>query len=179
MIVKPQPGEGPAQQLSFVAAVALHLALHDWVPPPRLRLKWPNDLLLDGIKVSGILLEGHGDAVVIGFGVNLAAHPEDSERPATSLPAVGLRAASPEHVLDNLIQTFADTRAAWRVQGFAPLREAWLQGAAGLDEPLVARLGQEDVSGVFEGLADDGALRLRLPDGTVRAIHAGEVFAGV
>ena len=82
-------------------------------------------------------------------------------------------------MLENLVRTFADTRAAWRTSGFAPLRTAWLHGAAGLGEPLVARLGREEVHGIFAGLADDGALLLRLPDGSTRAIHAGEVFAGV
>ena len=85
VLIKPQSGEGPAPQLSFVAALALARALDRWVAPERLTLKWPNDLLLDGTKVSGILLEGQGGATIIGLGVNLAGHPESSERPATSL----------------------------------------------------------------------------------------------
>ena len=77
-LCRPQPGEGPAQQLSFVAALALDHALQWWVPHERLALKWPNDVLLDDVKCSGILLEGIDGATIIGFGVNLAHHPDDT-----------------------------------------------------------------------------------------------------
>ncbi|MGI4881217.1 MAG: biotin--[acetyl-CoA-carboxylase] ligase, partial [Janthinobacterium lividum] len=97
VVVRPQAGEGPSQQLSFVAAVALAAMLDRWIAPDRLSLKWPNDVLLDGVKVAGILLEGgvggvEGGATIIGFGVNLAGHPDTTERPATSLPAAGIAA---------------------------------------------------------------------------------------
>ncbi len=179
VLVKPQPGEGPAPQLSFVAALALARALDRWVAPDRLTLKWPNDLLLDGVKVSGILLEGQSGATIIGLGVNLAGHPESSERPATSLAAAGIAPPSPAEFVTILGSTFANARADWREGGFAPIRAAWLERASGLGAPVVARLGTETLTGVFEGLADDGALQLRLDSGTLRAVHAGEVFAGV
>ncbi len=177
VLTRPCAGEGPAQQLSFVAAVALARALDHWVAPDRLTLKWPNDVLLDGVKVAGILLEGGAGATIIGFGVNLAGHPEATERPATSLPAAGIAAPPAAAVVERLAATFAAVRTDWRDQGFAPVRAAWLARAAGLGQRLEARLGTENVPGVFSGLGADGALLLTLPDASIRAIHAGEVFA--
>lgn len=173
---KPQPGEGPAQQLSFVAALALDHVLQYWVPDDRLGLKWPNDVLLDGVKCSGILLEGVSGGTIIGFGVNLIQHPLDSERPATSLLAANIRPPSAHEFVERLADCFAGCRALWRAQGFEPIRERWLARAAGRGGLLAARLGRETLTGRFDDLAADGALKLRLVDGTVRAIHAGEVF---
>src|SRR3546814_18305725 len=79
-LIRLRGGDPPAQQLGFVAALALHRALSAWAPAARLSLKWPNDLLMDGAKLSGILLEREGDAVIAGFGVNLAHHPKDVEQ---------------------------------------------------------------------------------------------------
>ncbi len=177
VLSRPQSGEGPAQQLSFVAAVALVRALDRWIAPERLSLKWPNDVLLDGVKVAGILLEANAGATIIGFGVNLAGHPEATERPATSLPAAGIAAPPAAAATDALAATFAAIRATWRDHGFAAVRTAWLARAAGLGAPLEARLGGETVAGTFTSLAADGALLLTLPDASVRTIHAGEVFA--
>ncbi|WP_243445780.1 biotin--[acetyl-CoA-carboxylase] ligase [Polymorphobacter arshaanensis] len=176
VLTRPQAGEGPSQQLSFVAAVALDRALQQWVPSAHLALKWPNDLLLIGIKVSGILLEGSDGATIIGFGVNLVAHPADTERPATSLLAQGYAAPSAHDLAIALMEAFDATRTAWRDYGFDSIRNAWLARAAGLGAPLVARLGSETLTGTFDGLDTDGALRLRFDDGSSRAIHAGEVF---
>ncbi len=177
VVTRPRPGEGPAQQLSFVAAVALARALDDWVAPARLGLKWPNDILLDGVKVAGILLEGGGGATIVGFGVNLAGHPGATERPATSFPAAGLAAPPTAGVAQTLSVRFAQGRAGWRDDGFDGVRAAWLDRAVGLGAPLEARLGHETIAGAFAGLAPDGALRVTLAGGDERLVHAGEVFA--
>ncbi len=166
--------DGPVHQLSFVAALALRTALN---LGGRIKLKWPNDLLLDGVKVSGILLERAGDALVIGMGANLAQHPGDTERPATSLAAAGVPVPAPLDVLARLVPAFAEYRALWAAQGFAPIRERWMGHAAGVGDRIAARLGAETIEGRFEGLEIDGALALRLDDGQLRAVHAGEVFA--
>lgn len=169
---------GQVQQLSFVAALALHDALSALSgQPARFALKWPNDVLLDATKCSGILLERQGEALVIGIGVNLAHHPEGTERPATSLAATGLPVPTPAALLHELAPAFAHWRAVWEGQGFAPIRTAWLARASGVGQRIVARLGNESPEGVFTGLADDGALLMQLDDGSMRAIHAGEVFA--
>ena len=143
----------------------------------RYALKWPNDVLLDGAKVSGILLERADDALVIGFGVNLAMHPANTERPATSLAAAGLTVPAPLTVLVRLMSAFAAGRALWEAQGFVPIRDNWLAHAAGVGDRIAARLGTNTLEGRFEGLGDDGALALRLDDGQLRPVHAGEVFA--
>lgn len=169
---------GQVQQLSFVAALALHDALSALCgQPARFALKWPNDVLLDATKCSGILLERQGEALVIGIGVNLAHHPQGTERPATSLNAAGLPVPTPAALLYELAPAFAHWRAVWEGQGFAPIRTAWLARASGVGQRIVARLGNESPEGVFTGLADDGALLMQLDDGSMRAIHAGEVFA--
>jgi BirA family biotin operon repressor/biotin-[acetyl-CoA-carboxylase] ligase len=170
--------DGPVQQLSFAAALALHDALSDVTgQPQRFSLKWPNDVLLDGTKCAGILLERQGTSLVIGIGVNLAHHPDGTERPATSLAAAGLPVPQPAALLAALAPAFARWRATWQAQGFAPLRQAWLARASGVGGRIVARLGSESPEGRFAGLAEDGALLLRLDDGNTRAIHAGDVFA--
>lgn len=171
-----KPGEGPAQQLSFVAANALLDTVARWVPRTRLSLKWPNDLLLDGVKVSGILLEGGPKGIVIGFGVNLAHFPEGTERPATSLAAAGISPPSAREACETLSEAFAAHRLRWRTEGFTATRADWLAAAAGVGQAVVARLGNGEIPGIFESLAEDGALLLRLQDGGSRFIHAGEVF---
>ena len=158
--------DGPLQQLSFVAAVALKEAM----APVPVQLKWPNDLLLQGCKISGILLERTGDALVIGFGVNMASAPQDVERPSA---AIGGDVAT---LFETLRQQFAHWRMIWTEQGFAPVRAAWLASACGLGQGIEVRLGSETLHGRLAGLDLDGALLLDLPSGTQRSIHAGEVF---
>jgi len=169
--------DGPVQQLSFVAALAVVEALGEIISPAFVTLKWPNDVLLNGTKCAGILLERQGSALVVGIGINLAHHPEGTERPATSLAAAGLPVPQPLDVLERLAARFTHWRQIWAREGLAPVRAAWLAHAGGLGQRMVARLGTEAPEGRFDGLAADGALLLRLDDGSVRAIHAGEVFA--
>ena len=174
-----------AAQLSFVAAFAIRALAERYVPASLVRLKWPNDVMLDGRKLSGILIEsGRNNAgllwLAIGMGVNLAHAPTDLERPATAL-AAHLRAdvaapPTPSEALQVLSAAFVHHAAAWARSGFAPLREEWLKGAAGIGQACVARLDRETVEGVAEGLDADGALLLRLPDRSLRRIAAGDVF---
>ena len=165
-LVRLQPGDPPAPTLALVAAVALHAAVQPHAPAAR--IKWPNDLLVGGAKLAGILLERQGDAVIIGFGVNLAFRPEGLDRPAISLaPPV-----EPAAFLRRLAAEFEAWLARWRAEGLAPVRAAWLEAA----HPLGTALATSEVRGLFEGLDETGALRLRLPDGALRVIHAGDVF---
>jgi BirA family biotin operon repressor/biotin-[acetyl-CoA-carboxylase] ligase len=173
-IVRPRPADPAPATLSFVAAVALEETLRGWGADAV--IKWPNDLLLGGAKLSGILLERSGAAVVVGIGVNLASHPADLERPATSLAAAGLGAPDPALFVLDLAAAFRRWVAIWR-GGFAPVRERWLARAHPIGTPLAVRLaGTAPLDGLFDGLSADGALRLRLPSGGVQAIHAGDVF---
>jgi len=145
--------------------------------PARITLKWPNDLLLDAVKMSGILLERHGDAIIIGFGVNLAHHPEGLDRPATSLAAAGLvPPPDPAVFVEDLAGSFAAWLSRWRGEGLAPARSRWLERAHPVGTPLVARTADGgETAGLFTGLDADGALLLRTGDG-VRTIYAADVF---
>ena len=139
-------------------------------------IKWPNDLLLDGAKMSGILLERAGDAVVVGIGVNLAHHPLDTDRRATSLAAQGVT-PEPADFAETLADAFARWLGIWRGQGLAPVRARWLERAHPVGTALTVRLPDGSATdGLFGGLDSDGALNLRLADGTTRVIHAGDVF---
>jgi len=172
-LVRVRPGEPPAATLALVAAVALDETARVFGLAPV--LKWPNDLLVDGAKLSGILLERAEDAVVIGFGVNLAHHPSDIDRPATSFAAHG-PAPDPGIFAETLAESFARWLSRWR-EGIAPVRERWLARAHSAGTALTARLSDGSaVDGLFEGLDNQGALILRLADGTTRVIHAGDVF---
>jgi BirA family biotin operon repressor/biotin-[acetyl-CoA-carboxylase] ligase len=169
-LVRLQPEDPPAPTLALVAAVALHEVAAIYAPGTR--IKWPNDLLFDGAKLAGILLERQGDAVIAGFGVNLAYHPENVDRPATSLAALAGMAPAPGPFLDILAPAFARWLDRWREEGLAPIRARWLAAAHPPGSPLATLEGE----GLFDGLEADGGLRLRLADGSVRIIHAGDVF---
>ena len=169
-IVRLRPGDPPAPTLALVAAVALHEVVA--VYAAQVRIKWPKDLLAGPAKLSGILLERAGEAVIAGFGVNLAHHPELPDRPATSLAALTGIAPEPAIFLEMLAESFARWLHRWRGEGLAPIRRAWLAAA----HPVGTALRTSDMEGLFEGLDETGALRLRLADSTIHVIHAGDVF---
>jgi BirA family biotin operon repressor/biotin-[acetyl-CoA-carboxylase] ligase len=171
-LVRPLPGDPPAPSLALVAAVALDQVVTAYAGAGRIAIKWPNDLLADGAKLSGILLEGAGDAVVVGFGVNLAHHPDAIDRPATSLAALTGSAPHPDDALAELAAAFAHWLARWRAEGLGPVRARWLERAHAIGTPIVA----DGETGLFDGLETNGALRLRRADGTLRIVQAGDVF---
>lgn len=169
-----------AAQLSFVAALALHDAVADCAPQlgPLLTVKWPNDLLLGGAKIAGILIEAESGppfAVVIGMGVNCASHPADTSYPATDLATAGA-GVRPETLLRALAAAMQTRLTQWdRGQGFAAIRSAWLRRAAGLGHDIRVRLPEREFSGIFDGLDEVGRLLVRGEDG-ITAVTAGEVF---
>jgi BirA family biotin operon repressor/biotin-[acetyl-CoA-carboxylase] ligase len=171
-LVRLQPADPPAATLALVAAVALHETASAFASGQRLTIKWPNDLLHGPAKLAGILLERADDAVVIGTGVNLAHHPEGLERPTTSLKALAGSAPDLGLFLETLADSFGRWLGRWRGEGLAPVRSAWLAAA----HPIGAALSTGIGDGLFEGLDETGALRLRLADGTSHVIHAGDVF---
>lgn len=182
-LVRLRPYDPPPATLALVVSVALAEVVEAYLPshiPGRrgddLILKWPNDLLLAGEKLSGILLERAEDAVVIGIGVNLAHHPTDLDRPATSLAAHGVT-PDPADFLETLADAFARWLAIWRVEGLGPVRTRWLERAHSPGTALTARLPDGSaVDGLFQALDSEGALILRLADGSTRVIHAADVF---
>ena len=180
----PYEGElADAAKLSFVAALAMAETLAHYIDPALITIKWPNDVLINGKKIAGILLESgnqNGQAwIAIGMGINLISSPEMVDYKATHLL---------QHIADKasftgtqpMITLLADRFEHWRKlymnSGFSPIREAWLAKAQGIGEPAVARLPNQTIEGTALGLADDGALELKTKSGQVVKIHAGDVF---
>jgi BirA family biotin operon repressor/biotin-[acetyl-CoA-carboxylase] ligase len=166
---------GDFAQLSFAAALAVAEMTEAFAPNAAITVKWPNDVLADGRKLAGILLESGPGWLAIGIGVNLVSHPEGTEFPATSLAQLGIAPPSSPDALALLAARFAHWYDAWMKDGFETLRTAWLARAGGLGAPIRARLPHETRHGVFEGIDASGALLLN-EQGHVRAITAGEVF---
>lgn len=183
LVLRPDCAAGVAAQLGFVAALAIDEAVRRWLAPEvAVTLKWPNDVLLDGAKVSGILLESEMTAagstawVVLGIGINLASAPDGTDYPATSLAAKGQRHVGAEAMLETLAEAFLAWYEEWRSgAGFAALRRAWLARAHPAGTPLRVRLEREEMAGRFAGLEEDGALMLDTAVGRVR-VGAGDVF---
>jgi len=185
-----RPGCSPAKaaELSFVAGLALHAAASSLMPPEfvdTITLKWPNDLLIDGKKASGILLESESDGsahvawLAIGIGLNLAHFPDDTPYPATSIAAECGRTPSIEQALSALATSFEHWVRLWQApDGFEAIRRAWLARARGVGQVITVRLSNEEIEGTFEDLASDGALQLRLTDHSLRSVSAGDVFFG-
>jgi BirA family transcriptional regulator, biotin operon repressor / biotin---[acetyl-CoA-carboxylase] ligase len=176
---------GPADrapELSFVAALALHDAIIECAPElrSRLALKWPNDLLCDGAKLAGILIEsenlGGRLVVAVGIGVNCLHHPAETAYPTTALHAAGA-AVSAENLFAALSGTMLQRLRQWnRGARFAAIRADWVACAAGIGGDLRVRLPGRELLGRFEALDERGRLMLRLADGAVQTITAGEVF---
>lgn len=176
-LVRLNPNDPPAATLAFVAAIAVQETLAFFAPDTPFRIKWPNDVMVDGAKMCGILLERTGDAVVIGMGVNLAFHPDGLARKVTSLKGLGAVVPAPDDFQLVLAERFDSWLGVWRASGLDTIRRAWVERAHPKGTALSVNAPDGCVTeGLFDGLAEDGALRLRLADGAIRAIHAGDIF---
>ena len=172
-------------ELAFVAALGCGEALAEIVPDRvQLRYKWPNDVLLNGAKAAGILIESGppravgpaAGCMVVGIGINLVSAPGEGPFPATSLAAEGIAGIDPGTLLVSLCHRFDHWLRRWQAEGFAPVRAAWLARACGIGEPIEARLATEVARGTFAGIDERGALVLDCQDGRRRVISAGDVF---
>ena len=171
-LVQLRSGDPAAQTLSLAAGLALAEAIDVADPGQPLLLKWPNDLLLAGRKLAGILLERNGDRVAVGFGVNLAAAPVLPDRQGASLGGKVL----PEAFAPLLAGSFARLLDLWRQSPPAMLAQAWLARAHSVGTALtVHSTPDETISGTFDGIEPDGALRLKRADGSLDVIRAGDV----
>jgi BirA family biotin operon repressor/biotin-[acetyl-CoA-carboxylase] ligase len=175
-VVNLLPGDPLPASLSFVAALAAYeVVVNHLAAPQSLMIKWPNDLMLGGAKLSGILLERVGNSAVIGIGVNLAAAPMLADRTARHL-AESAPAPDRDVFARDLAASFDREVDRWRQFGLDPLFARLLAASYPLGSVLTVHGADGNkVSGEFRGLDPDGALRLQLADGTVLAVHAGDI----
>ncbi len=171
-------------ELSFVAALAVAQAVCERLPAAQITCKWPNDVLVNGRKVAGILLEsdleldGEGISfVIVGVGVNVASHPPEQtvRRPATSLAAEGGEASDIVGLLRFFCFFFSKWRTIWEEEGFLPIRQAWTDRAHGLNSPIRVDLPGGSKEGIFRGLDRDGSLLMER-GGVRERIVLGDVF---
>jgi BirA family biotin operon repressor/biotin-[acetyl-CoA-carboxylase] ligase len=182
LLVELDASLGLCGQLSFAASLAVADVVVGFTPNNGVTLKWPNDVLLEGKKTAGVLLEaapnGEGSRLLVGIGINLSSHPDAVEYPATSLRAVVDPPPSPEEAHTRLVAAWDAWYEKWRAYGFAPLREAWQARAEGVGKRVKARLGTSEVEGLFEDLEQDGAMLLRLDNGGMLRLTTGEIYFG-
>lgn len=182
LVLEPTGSPAEVALRSFVAALALDAAFVTVTGRPEsFALKWPNDVLLNGGKVAGILLESPGPGkLAIGFGINLAQAPDSKTvepgavRPVSLLSETGV-AITPEEFLPYLANAFARFETSFATYGFAPIREAWLARAARLGEVITARTGNSETTGTFRDVDGQGNLVLETAKSRV-AIPAADVF---
>lgn len=180
LILRPECPAAEAAQLAFVACLGVGGMLGAFaVPLTPMTYKWPNDVLLGGRKVAGVLLEaeskGDGlDFLIAGVGVNLASAPKDARYPATDLRSEAENPVSPEQALEGFARHFLTWVSRWTNDGFAPVREAWRARAAHLGKEIEVRLPNETLTGVFADLGANGELLLDTAGGR-RIVTAGDV----
>jgi BirA family biotin operon repressor/biotin-[acetyl-CoA-carboxylase] ligase len=171
-------------QLSFVTSLALYHALEGVVESQhRLALKWPNDVLLDGKKLAGILLETLPDPacdarwVIVGVGVNVEHFPADTRYVATSLKAAGVEIISAKIVLSRFLNCFQPLYDEWLEQGFGNIRTQWTKAAAFIKKPITlqSHADAEPISGTFVGIDAHGLLLLKMPNGKEQTFAVGDV----
>ena len=174
ILLRPGRPAGEAGQLSFVAAVALSSAMDDVLEKGHSKtLKWPNDILIDSKKVSGILIEKEGDAYVLGTGVNILSAPEG---------AINLKEVSGDNRLaihpfrDMVLEKLKSYYGLWLAEGFGPIRQLWLAQAHGLGGQLAVQAGESKVEGIFRDLDAKGFLIVEQPGGKTLEVNSGEVY---
>jgi len=174
-LVQLRETDPPAPTLSLAAGLALIEAIDVAAPGEALMLKWPNDLLLFGKKLAGILLERSGDRIVVGFGINLASAPDLAERPSAALGGQ----MKPESFAPLLASSFSRLLGLWRASESFALVRAWQERAHLPGTRLTVHTApDETLTGRFAGLDPDGALLLMLDDGTMQVIRAADIFLG-
>jgi len=183
LILRPGVSAQAAAQLSFVAAISVGDLVSNRLPTRSISLKWPNDVLCNNNKISGILLEaGPSTAdgiqwLILGLGLNVTDKPSD-RTDATSLHDEGDQSSDAENVILDLGERFLVWYRRWQGEGFDPIRTAWLAKAHGLSQPIRIRLPSETIDAVFDGIDESGALLAQMADGSSRKVTGGEVHFG-
>lgn len=183
LAVQPKCSRSDAAQLSFLAAVVVAETVAAQLPSGReVTLKWPNDVLVEGAKISGILLEGENDPgggepwVIVGIGLNVESSPDDTPYPATNLSRERSEALDVSPLVEALVTQWANWYARWEVGGFSIIRAAWLARAHNLNGDIIAKLPQETVEGRFVDLDANGELVLETPVGRTMHINAADIY---
>jgi BirA family biotin operon repressor/biotin-[acetyl-CoA-carboxylase] ligase len=183
VLLRPDGVQADLGLYSFMAALALAQSLPESLAAERVQLKWPNDVLVDGAKIAGILLEScptpQGLALMVGVGVNIAHAPTDAPYATTSLAQLGydMQNHPPRSVLDRFLTKLSAQCATLQKEGFSPIRTAWLSQAAGIGSMITVRLPDNELNGRFIGLDEKGCLLLQPATGILQKIASGEVFA--
>lgn len=167
--------------LGFVAALAAAEAIEDVAPSVVATLKWPNDVLIQGRKVAGILLEagGNGVWVVVGCGINLTHFPDETPFPATSILAASSIEVDAKQALEAFCARFDVWYRRWRAEGFEPVRHGWLKRGHPKGTILSVRLPTATLTGAFRDLDGDGTLLLEADDAALHRVAAGDVYFAV
>jgi BirA family biotin operon repressor/biotin-[acetyl-CoA-carboxylase] ligase len=186
VLLSPEKDLATCSQLSFVAAVAVAETLEGIVPEPsQLSCKWPNDVLYNGRKIGGILLESFQAKdesgkdrqwVIVGVGINVDSFPEHVMFPATCLREAGVEIISAKIVLSRFIFNFISHYDAWVSGGFKPVQKAWQKRAYRLGHEVEIIIGEKKIGGVFDGIDAAGRLLVRAESGAITGISAGDVF---
>ena len=183
MLIKPECKIGKALGISFLSAVAMCDALGAILPPMvEVRVKWPNDVLINQRKCCGFLLESSSDNcgnvnwVIIGTGVNVESFPENVDYPATSLSFEGSPNLELRTVLLSFVRHFKRWRNVWEEEGFNPIRKAWIDRSIGIGEKITARLAEVSYTGIFSDLTADGALVMITDEGREVVVTSGDIF---
>jgi BirA family biotin operon repressor/biotin-[acetyl-CoA-carboxylase] ligase len=175
-LIRLRPSDPVINGLSLMTGVAVHDALGVALPEEGVTLKWPNDVMVNGAKLAGILLEREGDAIIVGVGVNVASAPEVSDRATAALAHLAAgHHTDAARVQDQLVQTFDHWVEVWRAGGTAAILPEWLKRAHPLGTALVANVAGGSERGRFAGLDPSGALKLERDDGTTLLVHSGDV----
>ena len=172
-------------QLSFVTALAVYNTIITIAKNANLtlavKLKWPNDILIDGQKVAGILLESiklsANGYLIIGVGINLSSHPSDIDQPATNLRSHGIDIHA-DQILNLFVSFFEKYFALWLCSGFIPIRQQWLRKADHLNKIITIDYDKNRISGKFQDIDFTGNIRVKLACGQIYSLSAGEVFFG-
>jgi BirA family transcriptional regulator, biotin operon repressor / biotin---[acetyl-CoA-carboxylase] ligase len=175
--IQPPENRNPAQ-LAFVAGLAVLDTVSEAAPGADFSLKWPNDILAGGAKVSGILIEAGDRGYAVGVGINVVSSPPPGEVrfPATNLAEIAGQTPDPEHLVAVLCRHFDACYRRWADDGFEPLRAVWLASAHRMGDTIAASTGVDRIEGRFQGLDADGALVLEDAGGVVHIVTAGDVF---
>ena len=176
LVLTPSKLSSEVSELSFLTAVAIGLTLFEFLCDHKINYKWPNDVLIDSKKVAGILLEKDANFMVLGVGVNINSHPENTNYPACNLNEQGFQIVDKIDLLKKFLDNFSILYQKWLDFGFVPIRNLWLEKAFNLNQEIAVNLPNQSLRGIFKNLDEKGNLVLEV-NNQIQLIASGEVFS--